>query len=111
MKHNTSTIGKGTIKTETVAPFCSKNDSGISFYYNLTTIKANLSFTKAKVNFMKLNLNFREERVIMTDFLVMLLSHPTTHDVPINDVPKSINMVGTAVLIVEVIGVFPDIES
>lgn len=36
MKHNTSTVGKGTIKTETVAPFCSKNDSGISFKLHLT---------------------------------------------------------------------------
>ena len=35
MKHNTSTIDKNTIKTETVIPFSSKKDWGISFRLHL----------------------------------------------------------------------------
>jgi hypothetical protein len=36
---------------------------------------------------------------------------PTFHDFPIHYIPQGMEMIGSAVLIVEIIGVFPNVET
>ena len=45
------------------------------------------------------------------EFMMLLLFHSAAHYVPINDSPKGIYMIGTTVLIVEIISMFPNIEA
>lgn len=45
------------------------------------------------------------------EFMMLLLFHPAAYYIPINDTPKSIYMIGTAILVIEIVGVFPNIKA
>lgn len=45
------------------------------------------------------------------EFMMLLLFHSAAYYVPIDDTPKSIYMIGTAILIVKIISMFPNIEA
>ena len=42
--------------------------------------------------------------------IVLLASETLGNGVPIHDVPECVDVVGTAVLVVEIVGVLPDID-
>jgi hypothetical protein len=50
-------------------------------------------------------------RFFEKEFMMLLLFHPAAYYIPINDTPKSIYMIGTAILIIEIVGVFPNIKA
>lgn len=45
------------------------------------------------------------------EFMMLLLFHPAAYYIPVNDTPKSIYMIGTAILVIEIVGVFPNIKA
>ena len=45
------------------------------------------------------------------EFMMLLLFHPAAYYIPINDTPKSVYMIGAAILIIEIVGVFPNIKA
>ena len=45
------------------------------------------------------------------EFMMLLLFHPAAYYIPINDTPKSIYMIGTAILVIEIVGEFPNIKA